>query len=98
MWDQQLEKDESFSTFVTEEFLDQVVTALTERQKSAGLAHNMVELEMRTLRAMDTDVLASKFRIYPEEAPAAILKVQTAQSKLFQLSYKSCLSTRIVSA
>ena len=73
MWERHLEKDENFSDMVTEEVLDKVVDALTERKKTA--AHSLVDLELRTLRALDTDILASKFRIFPEEAAAAILQV-----------------------
>lgn len=76
MWERHLEKNESYSNLVTEEVLDKVVDALTERKKSSGLAHNMIDLEMRALRALDMDLLASKFRIFPEEAAAAILQVQ----------------------
>lgn len=86
MWERHLEKDENFSSMVTEEVLDKVVDALTERKKSAGLTHNLVDLEMRALRALDTDILASKFRIFPEEAAAAILQVRL--SRLLQSSQK----------
>lgn len=89
MWERHLEKDENFSDMVTEEVLDKVVDALTERKKHA--AHSLADLELRTLRALDTDILASKFRIFPEEAAAAILQVSQARLLHLQPLWQSNL-------
>lgn len=103
MWERHVEKDENFSSLVTEEVLDKVVDALTERKKNAGQMTSLVDLEMRALRALDTDILASKFRIFPEEAASAILQVQSGPCHILvhrdwsytQTCCYACLTTQL---
>lgn len=61
MWERHLEQEGSFSDFVTEEVLEKVVEALTERNR--GLAVSFMESDDDSYNVVDGDALAAKFRL-----------------------------------
>ena len=74
MWERHAEHDGgdvSSMHEVTEEVLDKVVAALTERRRSI---HTLADFEVK---AVDPDALAARFRVFPEETAAAIMEVRT---------------------
>lgn len=62
MWERHLEEGGSFSDLVSEEVLDKVVEALTERSRSRVF-------DDQDCNVVDGDALAAKFRIHADDRP-----------------------------
>jgi len=82
MWERHMEHEGGMSSMhmVTEEVLDKVVDALTKRRRPI---HTFADFEVK---AVDTDALAARFRVFPEETAAAIMEVGSAPPK-FERSF-----------
>lgn len=70
MWERHVENGGSFSDIMTEDILDKVVDALTERDRGRLLAADSTATtnsDDSNCSVVDGDALAAKFRIHPEE-------------------------------
>jgi hypothetical protein len=65
-----MEQKGPFTDIVRKGDLDELVNALTERDRSV---HTLADLQWK---AIDADALAARFRIFPEETAAAIMEVK----------------------